>query len=78
MSHVPHELADEFPDQREKLHAMKLTNAHFARIADSYHEVNREIHRIETGVAAAADDYLETLKKRRLSALDEIQAMLAA
>ncbi|MFN4170047.1 MAG: YdcH family protein [Pannonibacter phragmitetus] len=78
MSHVAHELHEEFPQAAEALHALKLSNAHFAKLADEYHEVNREIHRIETGIAPASDEATEDLKKKRLHLKDQIAAMLAA
>ncbi len=78
MSHVPHELHEEFPEMSEKIHALKASNAHFAKLADSYHEVNREIHRGETNVQPMDDFHLEDLKKKRLAMLDEIKALLAA
>ncbi|MCC4246240.1 YdcH family protein [Stappia indica] len=78
MSHVPHELHEEFPDKVAALHELKVSNGHFARLADSYHDVNREIHRIETDVTPASDEALEDLKKQRLHLKDEIAAMLAA
>jgi uncharacterized protein YdcH (DUF465 family) len=77
MSHVPHELHEEFPGDLKLLHALKTGNAHFAKLADRYHEINRDIHRAEAGVQAMADDALETLKKQRLSLKDEIASMLA-
>lgn len=77
MSHVPHDLHEEFPGQADKLHALKLKDAHFARLADAYHEVNREIHRIETNVAPASDETLEDFKKKRLKLKDEIAALLS-
>lgn len=76
MSHVPHELHEEFPEHAEKLHALKLTSARFNHIADAYHEVNREIHRIESGVTASTDEVIETLKKQRLKLLDEVHDLL--
>lgn len=78
MSHVPHELHEEFPDAAETLHKLKTSDAHFARLADEYHETNREVHRIETDVAPASDDVLEDLKKKRLHLKDQIAALLAA
>jgi uncharacterized protein len=36
MSHTPHELAEEFPGAVEKMHALKTTDPHFARLADEY------------------------------------------
>ncbi|MGE3245964.1 MAG: YdcH family protein [Beijerinckiaceae bacterium] len=78
MSHVPHELSEEFPEAAERIHALKLGNAHFAKLADRYHEVNRTIHRMETNVEPAADETMEEMKKQRLALKDEIAAMLAS
>jgi len=77
MSHVPHELAEEFPDHVEALHELKMSNAHFTKLSDEYHEVNREIHRIEAGVDAASDFRTEDLRKQRMSLKDQINAMLS-
>lgn len=78
MSHVPHELHDEFPEATEKMHELKMSNAHFARLADHYHEINRSIHRAETDVEPTSDDVLEVLKKKRLALKDEIAGILQA
>jgi len=78
MTHVPHELHEEFPEAGEALHRLKLENAHFAKLADEYHEVNREIHRIESEVEAASDEHAEELKKRRLTLKDEIAQIIRA
>ncbi|MCP5396521.1 MAG: DUF465 domain-containing protein [Sphingomonadaceae bacterium] len=78
MSHTPHELADEFPQDHEILHTLKMNNAHFVTLSERYHEVNREIHRIESEVEAASDDRAEDLKKQRLSLVDEISKMISA
>lgn len=77
MSHVPHELAEEFPDQVDKLHSLKMENGHFAKLAEEYHQINREIHRIESGVEAATDERTIDLRKRRLELKDEVNGMLA-
>ena len=76
MSHTPHELADEFPQDRELIHRLKVEDAHFARLADDYHTVNRAIHRIESEVEAASDERAEALKKERLALVDRIAAIL--
>jgi uncharacterized protein YdcH (DUF465 family) len=78
MSHVPHELADEFPAQKAKIHELKLSNLHFAQLADKYHDLNREIHRAEVGVEAMSDESLETLKKKRLQLKDELSSLLTS
>jgi len=32
MTHTPHELAEEFPDHAQKIHELKVSDAHFARL----------------------------------------------
>ncbi len=78
MSHVPHELAEDFPEHAERIHALKLSDAHFAKLADAYHEVNRAVHRVETRVEPASETHEEDLRKQRLRLKDEIAAILNA
>ena len=78
MSHTPHELAAEFPHHADAIHRLKQSDSHFARLAESYHELNREIHRIESEIEPASDDRTELLKKKRLALLDEIGPILAS
>jgi uncharacterized protein YdcH (DUF465 family) len=77
MAHTPHELAEEFPNDVERIHQLKVENSHFARLMDEYHEINRAVHRAETGVEPC-DDLEETrMRKERMRLKDEIAAMLA-
>ena len=76
MSDTPHELHEEFPEYREKLHELKEGNAHFRKLHDEYHVVNRSIHRGETNVEPMDDFHLEDLRKQRLRLKDEIFGML--
>lgn len=78
MTHVPHGLHEEFPTSAATISSLKIKDAHFARLAESYETLNREIHRIEADVEPASDDALEDLKKKRLKLKDEIAAMLRA
>jgi uncharacterized protein YdcH (DUF465 family) len=77
MSHVLHDLHAEFPDDGEILHELKVSNRHFRTVSDRYHDVNKEIHRIESEVEAASDERSEGLKKQRLHILDEVAAMIS-
>ena len=77
MSHVPHELAEEFPEHTDKIHDLKINDAHFARLSDQYHTINREIHRIETGVEPTSDAYETELRKKRMLLKDEIAAIFS-
>ena len=77
MTHTPHELAEDFPEHAEKIHDLKMNDAHFSRLADEYHKINREVHRLETGVEAGGDAREEDLRKQRMRLKDEIAAILS-
>ncbi len=72
-----HSLINEFPQHRERIHHLKLNDHHFARLADEYHSVDKEVHRIEQDFSTS-DQYLEDLKKRRVVLKDEIYRILQA
>ena len=78
MSHTPHELAEEFPGQLEKMSLLKQENAHFARLADEYHDINRQVHRAETNLEPMDQFAEETLRKKRALLKDQIWSLLNA
>ncbi len=78
MSHTPHELAEEFPSHVDKMSALKSSDAHFARLFDEYHEVNRTIHRAETNIEPMDQMAEIDLRKIRGTLKDEIWAALNA
>lgn len=77
MSHTPHELAEEFPDHVETMHRLKTEDAHFARLFDEYHEINRAVHRAETNVEPTDTAHENDLRRQRLALKDQLFAMLA-
>ena len=76
MSHVPHDLSETFPEAKEKIHELNQSNAHFAKLTDEYHALNRQIHRIETNVEPAEEGFEKQLRRQRLAILDEINVFL--
>ena len=74
--HTPNELTEIFKRDRDLLTRLKGEDAHYARLADKYHDINREVHRIEAETEAASDEHTETLKKQRLALLDEITGII--
>lgn len=78
MSHSAHDLAAAFPEATARLHALKLENAHFQKLSDAYYELDKAIHRAETGIEPTSDQHLEDLKKQRLTVLDAVAEMVAA
>ncbi|MEM8822306.1 MAG: YdcH family protein [Pseudomonadota bacterium] len=77
MSHVPHELAEEFPDAIALMSRLKVEAPHFAKLADEYHEVNRKIHRAETNVQPCSEEHEQMLRRQRMRLKDEIAGVLA-
>lgn len=78
MSHTPHELVADFPEKADLISELKQSNAHFARLADEYHEINRSVHRAETNVEPISPDAETDLRKRRAALKDELWSLLSA
>ena len=76
MAHTPHELHEEFPDHVEKLSQLKASDAHFAKLADAYHEVNRAVHRAETSIEPMSEAAEQDLRRKRTALKDEIYGLL--
>lgn len=71
-----HDIVHEFPEFKDKIHDLKVSDHHFRKFFDEYHEVDHEIHSIETGAHATSDDYLNELRMKRVHLKDEIYKML--
>ncbi|MCU0417092.1 MAG: DUF465 domain-containing protein [Cytophagaceae bacterium] len=71
-----HDLVHEFPDMREKIHELKISDNHFRKIFDAYHDVDHSIHSIESGANPTTDEHLNELRARRVFLKDELYAYL--
>lgn len=71
-----HPLIAEFPELRNKIHEMKVSDHHFAKLFTEYHEVDHELHRIGQEIETPSDTYTEELKKRRLNLKDQLYTLL--
>jgi uncharacterized protein YdcH (DUF465 family) len=71
-----HDLLHEFPELQEKIHELKISDAHFRKLFDEYHEVEHQIHRINMGSEIANDNFLHELKAKLLFLKDNIYAYL--
>jgi uncharacterized protein YdcH (DUF465 family) len=78
MSNTPHTLAEEFPDQMEAIHKLKVSDPHFARLLKEYDEVNDRVHVAETNVQPMDQFEEEKLRKQRLQIKDAIALALSA
>ncbi|HMM45011.1 MAG TPA: YdcH family protein [Candidatus Macondimonas sp.] len=71
-----HTLVLEFPELRERIHALKVSDHHFARRFEEYNDLDRQIRRLEGEGSPKADETMEDLKKTRLSLKDELYRIL--
>jgi len=78
MANTPHELNEEFPEFSDQIHALKTQDAHFSKLFDEYHNVNRGVHRAETDIEPTTDDHVTEMRKQRAALKDELYAMLKA
>lgn len=71
-----HNLIHEFPEFRDKIHSLKMKDAHFSRLFDEYHKVTKNVERMESEVEAVSTQIEETEKIRRLQLKDDLYNIL--
>jgi uncharacterized protein YdcH (DUF465 family) len=71
-----HSLLADFPDLRERIHELKMSNPEFAELYREYDAVDKEVYRIEEEIETPSDRYTEDLKKRRVHLKDQLYVML--
>jgi uncharacterized protein len=76
MDLLKHDIISEFPEFKEKIHTLKTSNHHFAKLYAEYDELNHAIAKFELGGGVITDEALEVDKKTRLKLKDEILQML--
>ena len=76
MSNTPHQLHEDFPAFAEAIHALKVRDAHFAKLSEQYQDINGQIHRAETNVEPMEDLAMIDIRKRRAALKDQIFAAL--
>jgi len=78
MSVEHHDLIHEFPELKDKIHELKVGDSHFRRLFDEYHELTRDIEKMEDEVTPVATTVEEDAKKRRVHLKDELYRLLTA
>lgn len=67
-----HTLTEEFPEFVEKIHVLKVEDAHFKKLFEEFDELDHEIYRIESDAEPASDETLNDLRVKRVHLKDEI------
>ena len=78
MSVEHHDLVHEFPELRERIHELKVSDTHFRKLFDEYHELTRAIEKMEDEVTPVATHTEEERKVRRVHLKDELYRLLTA
>lgn len=73
---APHAIHEEFPNQTQEIHDLKLSNAHFSRLLDEYDTVNDQVNSAETFNPPITDEAEKALRQQRAHLKDEIARML--
>ncbi|KRW62866.1 YdcH family protein [Pseudomonas sp. TTU2014-080ASC] len=71
-----HPLVKDFPEMRDALHELRLNDTRFARMADAYEELDKQICRIESGAELIGEDALTALKQERVGLKDDLARQL--
>jgi len=71
-----HPLLKEFPEHREFIQWLKVSDTEFRRMFDEYHQVDDSICRIEEEVDFATDQEIDELKMKRAWLKDQMYRQL--
>lgn len=71
-----HDLVHEFPEFRDLIHDLKVSDAHFRKAFDRYHELDHSIHASEQRAQIMSEKEEESLRKERMKLKDELYAAL--
>lgn len=71
-----HPLGQEFPEHRDTIHQLKLSDAHFSRLAGEFEQLDKAVTRAENGEEHLGDLALDALKKQRLAIKDALWSLL--
>ncbi|MFN3888519.1 MAG: YdcH family protein [Aquabacterium sp.] len=73
-----HPLIKDFPELKDRIHTLKMSSAHFARLEKEYEELDKAIVRLESGIEHSSASELEQKKLQRVALKDELYALLKA
>jgi uncharacterized protein len=71
-----HNILEDFPEFKDKIHALKTSQSHFKKVYEDYENVTHLVYRAESGAEVMGEDELEKLLKKRVHLKDEIYSLL--
>ncbi|MCB0330684.1 MAG: DUF465 domain-containing protein [Bdellovibrionales bacterium] len=76
MSDSEHDLVSEFPEFRDKIHDLKVTDGHFRALFERYHEVNKLVMAAEHRTQPMSEEEEGKLRKERMQLKDDLYSIL--
>jgi uncharacterized protein YdcH (DUF465 family) len=76
MSVEHHDLVHEFPELKDRIHELKMSDSEFRQLFDEYHALTRDIEKMEDEVTPASTRTEEEYKSRRVHLKDELYRRL--
>lgn len=76
MSIEHHDLVHEFPEHKERIRELKMSNARFAKLLEEYNGLTREVELMEEEVHPTSTRTEEEFKFKRVQLKDQLYAML--
>lgn len=73
-----HDLIHEFPHLKDEIHQLKVSNRHFRKLFDEYHDLTRDVENMEHETTPVTTQTEEQAKSRRIHLKDELYALLVA
>lgn len=78
MSVEHHDLIHEFPELKDRIHELKVSDQHFRKLFDEYHELTRSVENMENEVTPVSSRTETDAKMRRVHLKDELYRRLTA
>lgn len=74
LSHHP--LVKEFPEHHDRIHELKISDRHFARLMQEYEELDKAIFRAESDEEPTDDEHMNQMGIKRVHLKDQIYSIL--
>jgi uncharacterized protein len=71
-----HDLHHEFPEHKERIHELKISDTRFAKLFNQYDQLDHMIRRVEEAGALMSDSEMEAMKMERVHLKDKLYAYL--
>lgn len=71
-----HLLISDFPELRDTIHELKVSDAEFGRLMDEYNALTKRIEGLEARDEPVADEHMEELKRQRVHLKDTLYRRL--